>query len=140
MLRGGISAPTALRMDLQLALYLVLAGLLAGFINTVAGGGSIITLPLLMFSGLTADVANGTNRVAILLQNVAATAGFRGKGIKKGGVAAALALRPVAERARELGDAALLDEAESRRTWDRWVAREEQLRAGSRARAELIFP
>jgi len=53
-----------------MVLALIGTGLAAGFINTTAGGGSMLTLPLLMFLGLPANVANGTNRVAILLQNV----------------------------------------------------------------------
>ncbi len=54
-------------------------GLLAGFINTLAGSGSLLTLPFLMFLGLPANVANGTNRIAILLQNVVSVGGFRQK-------------------------------------------------------------
>jgi uncharacterized membrane protein YfcA len=53
--------------------------MVAGFINTLAGSGSLITLPLLIFLGLPANIANGTNRVAILLQNVVGVAGFRQK-------------------------------------------------------------
>ncbi|HHJ09563.1 MAG TPA: sulfite exporter TauE/SafE family protein [Bacteroidetes bacterium] len=56
-------------------------GLIAGFINTLAGSGSLITLPFLMFLGLPANVANGTNRIAILLQNVVSVRGFRQKKI-----------------------------------------------------------
>ena len=52
-------------------------GLAAGFINTVAGGGSSITLPMLMFLGLPPNVANGTNRIAILLQSVVGFGTFR---------------------------------------------------------------
>ena len=52
-------------------------GLVAGTLNVVAGGGSLITLPVLIFLGLPAAVANGTNRIAILAQNVVATADFR---------------------------------------------------------------
>ncbi len=54
-------------------------GLLAGFINTLAGSGSLLTLPFLMFLGLPANMANGTNRIAILLQNVVSVGGFRQK-------------------------------------------------------------
>ncbi len=79
-------------MDLGEAAFFMGGGLVAGFINTVAGGGSIITLPILMFSGMGADVANGTNRVAILLQNVAATVGFRSQGVNKTRVAGMLAI------------------------------------------------
>ena len=58
---------------------LVTAGIVVGFINTLAGGGSIISLSLLMFLGLPAPVANGTNRVAIAIQNIAATGSFKQK-------------------------------------------------------------
>jgi uncharacterized membrane protein YfcA len=56
------------------------AGFAAGFINTLAGTGSLITLPLLIFLGLPATVANGTNRVGVLLQNIVAVAAFRSGG------------------------------------------------------------
>lgn len=56
------------------------AGLLAGFINTLAGSGSLLTLPVLIFLGLPANVANGTNRVGVVLQNVVAVATFRRHG------------------------------------------------------------
>lgn len=56
------------------------AGLAAGFLNVMAGGGSLITLPILLFLGLPVAVANGTNRVAILAQNVAAVSSFRRQG------------------------------------------------------------
>ncbi|MHC4972432.1 MAG: sulfite exporter TauE/SafE family protein [Planctomycetota bacterium] len=55
---------------------LALAGLAAGFVNTLAGGGSSITLPALEWATGLPGVANGTNRIAILLQNVVAVAGF----------------------------------------------------------------
>ncbi len=53
------------------------AGLGAGFINTLAGGGSVLTIPALEFVTGSAGVANATNRIAILLQNIAAVRGFR---------------------------------------------------------------
>lgn len=56
------------------------AGYLAGFINTVAGGGSLLTLPAFMMLGLPADIANGTNRVGILLQSLAGVRGFHRAG------------------------------------------------------------
>ncbi|HBY94307.1 MAG TPA: hypothetical protein DEP84_10160 [Chloroflexi bacterium] len=59
----------------------VLAGFAAGFINTLAGSGSLITLPLLIFMGLPANVANGTNRVGVLLQTAAGVEGFRRQGV-----------------------------------------------------------
>lgn len=58
--------------------YLVLSatGLVAGILNVIAGGGSFLTLPVLIFLGLPAGVANGTNRVGILMQNMGAVWGF----------------------------------------------------------------
>ena len=58
---------------------LVLAGLFAGFINTMAGGGSLLTLPLMIFLGLPPATANGTNRVAIFVATGSAVFGFRTK-------------------------------------------------------------
>ncbi len=60
---------------------LIGAGLFAGFINTMAGGGSLLTLPLLIFLGLPSATANGTNRIAILVATGSATLGFRSKKI-----------------------------------------------------------
>jgi uncharacterized membrane protein YfcA len=58
-------------------LVLVISGVLVGFINTLAGGGSIISLSILIMLGLPATVANGTNRVAIALQNLVAVSSFK---------------------------------------------------------------
>ncbi|MFW6222538.1 MAG: sulfite exporter TauE/SafE family protein [Bacteroidota bacterium] len=57
-------------------LLLLLVGLISGYINTLAGSGSLITLPLLIFLGLPANVANGTNRVAIFLQSIVGAGSF----------------------------------------------------------------
>jgi uncharacterized membrane protein YfcA len=62
-------------------LLLLPVGFVAGFLNTIAGGGTLLTLPLLIFLGLPASVANGTNRVAILIQTATAVKGFKSKGI-----------------------------------------------------------
>jgi len=62
-------------------LVVLAAGLVAGFVNTMAGGGSFLTLIALDFAGLPLAVANGTNRVAILVQNIMAVLGFRSKGV-----------------------------------------------------------
>lgn len=61
-------------------IFVLIVGILAGTINVLAGGGSLLTLPLLIFLGLPAPMANGTNRVAVWVQNVTAAAGFRSKG------------------------------------------------------------
>lgn len=58
---------------------LIFVGICVGFINTMAGGGSLLTLPALIFLGLPPTVANGTNRVAIVIQTAMATAGFKSK-------------------------------------------------------------
>ncbi len=60
---------------------LILIGFVAGIINTISGGGSLLTLPMLIFMGLPSSIANGTNRIAILIQNFSATAGFKSKNI-----------------------------------------------------------
>ena len=55
---------------------------MAGFLNTVAGGDTLITLPVLIFMGLPSSVANATARVGILVQNIFAVGGFHSKGVK----------------------------------------------------------
>ncbi len=67
----------------ELGSYLILlvAGFIAGTLNVVAGGGSFLTLPVLIFLGLPATVANGTNRVAVLTQNVGAVWSFHQHGL-----------------------------------------------------------
>jgi len=59
---------------------LVVTGFIAGVINTLAGGGSNLTIPALMVMGLPADVANATNRVGVFLQSVAGVRGFHRHG------------------------------------------------------------
>ncbi|MBN2347431.1 MAG: sulfite exporter TauE/SafE family protein [Bacteroidales bacterium] len=66
-----------LSFEWYIYLAVIAVGIVAGFINTLAGSGSLLTLPLLMFLGLPANVANGTNRIAILLQNVVGVSSFR---------------------------------------------------------------
>lgn len=65
-------------LDISLPFILLLlgTGLVAGVINTLAGGGSNLTLPALMIMGLPADVANATNRVGVLLQCIVGVRGF----------------------------------------------------------------
>jgi len=58
-------------------LLLVAAGVIAGFINTLAGSGSLLTLPLFMAFGLSAPVANGTNRIGILFQSITSVFSFK---------------------------------------------------------------
>ena len=56
---------------------LIVSGILTGFINTLAGGGSVISLSVLMFLGLPPQVANGTNRIGVLFQTLSSTGSFR---------------------------------------------------------------
>ena len=68
-------------MDPADILLLVAGGLAAGVVNTLAGGGSLLTVPLLVLAGVPGNVANGSNRVGILASNASATAAFRRLGI-----------------------------------------------------------
>jgi len=63
-------------MEWHMYFLVVGVGILAGFLNILAGGGSALSVPMLIFLGLPANVANGTNRIAILLQNGIATRSF----------------------------------------------------------------
>jgi uncharacterized membrane protein YfcA len=63
------------------SILLVLVGFFAGIINTLAGGGSLFTLPVLIFLGLPPAIANGTNRIAIVVQSLGGALGYRSKGV-----------------------------------------------------------
>ena len=56
---------------------LIVAGVFVGFINTLAGGGSVISLSVFMFMGMPPAIANGTNRVTITLQTLTAVTSFK---------------------------------------------------------------
>jgi uncharacterized membrane protein YfcA len=64
-------------LSFQSVIILFFVGIIAGFLNVTAGGGSTLTLPTLIFLGLESSVANGTNRVAILIQNISAVYSFK---------------------------------------------------------------
>ena len=63
------------------ALLLVGGGTIAGVINTMAGGGSTLTVPLLVLAGVPGNIANGSNRVGVLASNVASATSFRRLGV-----------------------------------------------------------
>lgn len=63
--------------SIEYFLILIVTGLIAGVINTLAGGGSNLTLPALMLTGMPADVANATNRVGVFLQCVVGIRGYK---------------------------------------------------------------
>ncbi|MBK7214316.1 MAG: sulfite exporter TauE/SafE family protein [Bacteroidales bacterium] len=58
------------------ALILILSGVFVGFINTLAGGGVAISIAVLMMLGLPANIANGTNRIAVIFQNITSVQAF----------------------------------------------------------------
>ena len=64
-------------MSWEHAAILVAGGAVAGFINTLAGGGSFLTVPLLVLVGLPPTVANATSRLGVFAQSLTALAGFR---------------------------------------------------------------
>ncbi len=68
---------TEFEISLPYALLLIGTGFVAGIINTLAGGGTNLTLPALMVLGMPADVANATNRLGVLLQSAVGVLGFR---------------------------------------------------------------
>ena len=63
------------------ALVILVGGFVAGVINAMAGGGSLLTVPLLSLAGLGGTVANGTNRVAVLVQSASSAWGYARKGV-----------------------------------------------------------
>lgn len=69
--------------DLWQAGMLTAVGIVAGFLNVMAGGGSLLTVPVLVFMGLPGPVANGTNRIAILAQNLSAITAFFRRGFSE---------------------------------------------------------
>lgn len=71
----------------QVVSILIFAGFLVGFINTIAGSGTVITYSLFMAMGMPANISNGTIRLGVILQTLAATFNFKRHGVldwKKG--------------------------------------------------------
>ncbi|SDL42894.1 hypothetical protein SAMN05661010_01687 [Modicisalibacter muralis] len=82
-------------MTLLEGMALVAIGGIAGFINVLSAGGSMLTLPLLIFLGLSPQVANGTNRVSIVLQSIMATGSFFRAGAREVGISLRLSVPAV---------------------------------------------
>ena len=59
---------------------LIVTGIATGFLNVMAGGGSMLSVPVLIFLGVPGTIANGTNRIALLPQNISAVLAFYRKG------------------------------------------------------------
>ena len=75
---------------------LMLVGVATGWLNVVAGGGSLISVPVMLFLGLPGPVANGTNRIAILMQNITAVTTFRRQGLSDFRLSLSLAAAAIA--------------------------------------------
>lgn len=69
-------------MEIWNILLLFAVGLIAGVINTLAGGGSLLTLPALIFLGLPPNVANATNRIGVFFNGLLSWKGYQSKGVK----------------------------------------------------------
>lgn len=108
-------------MSVEHIVLVVVVGIITGFINTLSGSGSLISLPVLMFIGLPPHVANGTNRVGILFQNLVSTGNYRRQGILDmpmgvrvavpailGSIAGAVVVLEMSERAVEISIAVVL--------------------------------
>ncbi len=80
-------------MDVELwkVALLFAAGVASGWINVLAGGGSILSVPIMVFMGLPGPVANGTNRIGIIAQNIASVTTFFRKGFSDFKLSASLA-------------------------------------------------
>jgi uncharacterized membrane protein YfcA len=79
---------------IQLTLLAAL-GVIGGILNVIAGGGSLLTMPTMVLMEIPGPVANGTNRIAILAQNISAIAGFWRKGFSDFRLSLTLALAAI---------------------------------------------
>lgn len=68
------------KLEIWQILVLALVGVAAGWLNVIAGGGSLLTVPVMLFMGIPGPVANGTNRIAILAENITAVTAFKRRG------------------------------------------------------------
>jgi uncharacterized protein len=82
-------------------LLLAVGSVVAGAVNTLAGGGTLLTVPLLILVGLGPNSANATNRIGTLTQSVTSTWAFRRRGVS--GLEAAAALLPASLLGTALG-------------------------------------
>jgi len=80
-----------MEIDVWKAALLFAAGVASGWINVLAGGGSILSVPIMVFLGMPGPVTNGTNRIGIIAQNIAAVTGFFRKGFSDFKLSASLA-------------------------------------------------
>lgn len=66
-------------MNLHNAIFLFFAGALGGAINAVAGGGSFVSFPALLFTGVPPVPANATNTLAMWVGTTASGGAYREK-------------------------------------------------------------
>jgi len=66
-------------LNLHTAIFLFFAGALGGAINAVAGGGSFVSFPALLFTGVPAIPANATNTLALWVGTTASGGAYREK-------------------------------------------------------------
>jgi uncharacterized membrane protein YfcA len=78
--RSNLNSANGLILQTSHILLLVPIGVVAGYLNVMAGGGSLLTVPALIFMGVPGHIANGTNRIAILAQNITAVSAFYKRG------------------------------------------------------------
>ena len=79
-------------MEIWQYIILFLVGIVVGFVNVMAGGGSLLSIPIMLFMGVPGPVANGTNRIAIMLQMATAVVAFFKKGYSDFRLSLSLAL------------------------------------------------
>lgn len=133
-------------------LVLALAAAVAGALNVVAGGGSFLVLPVMIFLGLPATVANGTNRIGILAQNATAVWGFHQHRLIEGGWIAVAVVPALAGAALGTWAAIVIEDAAFRRAlafimvavslwtlWDPLAHRRPHERAGLQGRLGRIW-
>ena len=79
-------------MEIWQYIILFLVGIVVGFVNVMAGGGSLLSIPIMLFMGVPGPVANGTNRIAIIAQMATAVVAFFKKGYSDFRLSLSLAL------------------------------------------------
>ena len=79
-------------MEIWQYIILFLVGIVVGFVNVMAGGGSLLSIPIMLFMGVPGPVANGTNRIAIMVQMATAVVAFFKKGYSDFRLSLSLAL------------------------------------------------
>lgn len=90
---------------------LALGSALAAIVNTMAGGGSLLVLPLLLAVGMPPGLANGTLRAGVLIQSLSAVATFHRKGERPYRLVGKLALPIIVGAAAGTFFATRLDDA-----------------------------